>query len=485
MVCSWLGVSFYQHHVLPNVTALWGVESVSDLAYLQWGMGLLSRKSVSELYSGTGFPPTPELALYWLSLDKFGSLDLVTSKKVLAGPYGVFEAANVAGLVAAAEAALKPPFDGSLLYDRWGLSLEDASTFVAYFGYMTKSYATHVLDDVFAKGGGLFTARTVREWLWEGQDPLLELVAPTLASKSVLVGNETTPDEARARHNASVSWTGKGNVEDIGGYVEWEGQTVLRGVYAADIPVSGVNNMGQFEPFLDLDSKLYTWDNYYMRPITLVPSQMVELKGVRMIRYLVDNATWAVNETLFNSIPGFANMTGAYYGATVFLSNPHMFGANVSWPSLISGFPLPDPTKDTTVIDVEPNSGTITHYDEGLEINIYLDPKSSYFELYNPDVKRGVMVPLVWTREFGLLSDSDAKAVRDTLYFSFALQSDAFWTLLAVGAFLLVLSVPAFVVLLRCYRKDSRFAYRPVSIDDPDLFSNPREGTALDDLLSS
>jgi hypothetical protein len=106
---------------------------------------------------------------------------------------------------------------------------------------------------------------------------------------------------------------------------------------------------------------------------------MVELKGVRMIRYLVDNETWAVNETLYNSIPvhlpppqnnigrsfeggavglpsrhayarritmastrhdttqGFANMTGAYYGATVFLSNPHMLGANTSWPSLISG----------------------------------------------------------------------------------------------------------------------------------------------------
>jgi hypothetical protein len=33
---------------------------------------------------------------------------------------------------------------------------------------------------------------------------------------------------------------------------------------------------------------------------------------------------------------------------------------------------LPDASKDTTLIDVEPNSGTITHYDEGLEINVYL-----------------------------------------------------------------------------------------------------------------
>lgn len=485
MVCSWLSTSFYEHYTLPNVTTLWGVDSVSDLAYLQWGMGLLSPDSVSALYPGAGFPATPELALYWLAVDKFGSLDLETSKQVLAGPYGVFQATNVAALVAAAEAALKPPFNTTLLYERWGLTIDDASTFMTYFGYMTENYARTVLDDTLAKGGGLFTARTVREWLWEGKDPLLELVAPTLASKSVLVGNETSPDEARARHNVSVSWTGKRNIADIGGYIEWEGETVLRGVYAKDIPVSGVNNMGQFAPFRDLSSKLYTWDNYYMRPVTLVPTEMVELKGVRMIRYLVDNETWAVNETLYNSIPGFANMTGAYYGATVFLSNPHMLGANTSWPSLISGFALPDASKDTTIIDVEPNSGTITHYDEGLEINVYLDPKSSYFSLYYPNVRRGVMVPVVWTREFGLISDKDAKAVRDALYFAFDLRDEVFWSLLAVGAFLLVLSVPSVFVLLRCYRKShSRFSYHAVGINDGDSLSNPREGTALDDFLS-
>jgi hypothetical protein len=73
--------------------------------------------------------------------------------------------------------------------------------FVTYFGYMTENYARTVLDDTLAKGGGLFTARTVREWLWEGQDPLLELVAPALASKSVLVGNEVPPPVEKQRTN--------------------------------------------------------------------------------------------------------------------------------------------------------------------------------------------------------------------------------------------------------------------------------------------
>jgi hypothetical protein len=50
------------------------------------------------------------------------------SKQVLAGPYGVFQATNVAALVAAAEAALKPPFNTTLLYERWGLTIDDAST---------------------------------------------------------------------------------------------------------------------------------------------------------------------------------------------------------------------------------------------------------------------------------------------------------------------------------------------------------------------
>jgi hypothetical protein len=73
---------------------------------------------------------------------------------------------------------------------------------MTYFGYMTESYARLVLDDIFAKGGGLFTARTVREWLWESQDPLLQFVAPALASKSVLVGNEVLEHRSRLTSRA-------------------------------------------------------------------------------------------------------------------------------------------------------------------------------------------------------------------------------------------------------------------------------------------
>jgi hypothetical protein len=102
-------------------------------------------------------------------------------------------------------------------------------------------------------------------------------------------------------------------------------------------------------------------------------------------------------------------------------------------------------------------------------IAIAQDPKSSYFSLYYPNVRRGVMVPVVWTREFGLISDKDAKAVRDALYFAFDLRDEVFWSLLAVGAFLLVLSVPAVFVLLRCYRRShTRFSYHAVGINDGD-----------------
>jgi hypothetical protein len=101
------------------------------------------------------------------------------------------------------------------------------------------------------------------------------------------------------------------------------------------------------------------------------------------------------------------------------------------------------------------------------------DPKSSYFSLYNPDVRRDVMVPVVWTREFGMINDKDAKAVRDVLYSAFDLQTGVFWACLAVGAFLLVLSVPAILVLLRCCcrKGTTRFSYRPVAINDSDVYT--------------
>ncbi len=49
---------------------------------------------------------------------------------------------------------------------------------------------------------------------------------------------------------------------------------------------------------------MQVWDDHYMRPITLVPDGQVTIKGVKMLRYLIDNSTWELNPFYFQTIEG-------------------------------------------------------------------------------------------------------------------------------------------------------------------------------------
>jgi len=84
------------------------------------------------------------------------------------------------------------------------------------------------------------------------------------------------------------------------------------------------------------------------------------------------------------------------------------------------------------------------------------------------------MLPLVWTRELGLISDQDAEAVRNNLYFASHLTTGVFWATLSIGALLLLLAVPALFVLLRCSRKDQNLIhYRPLNLSEDYRFVLP------------
>ena len=55
---------------------------------------------------------------------------------------------------------------------------------------------------------------------------------------------------------------------------------------------TGTNDAGQFKPFLKEDTLLYTFDDNYLRELTLVPMGYLDIKGVNTLRYELSNATW-------------------------------------------------------------------------------------------------------------------------------------------------------------------------------------------------
>jgi hypothetical protein len=467
LLLQWLNTSFVPTLVVPNITVLWNVSDLSDLAFIQWGEATLTQGvSVTQLYPGLPFPQNFELPTFWRNFNKFNSMDIWTSKMLWAGPLGLFETPNVAVFFAAIES-----LDLQTLQKNWGLNVDDLVAFVPYFGYMAQEWGSVQMNNIIARGGGLFTNRTIHQWLWYVDDPLLGFIMPS-AANTALVGNETTPDAARARHGLNLCYTGKHDIQAIGDYIEWAGEAEVSGVYAYRMPVSGTNNMGQFQPHISQDTVLDTWDANYIRKIVLIPTDYVSYKGVKMLRYLLSNDTWAINPDLYQSIVGFANMTGAHNGSWVFLSNPHMYGADPTYTSKIQG-QTQNPESDITVIDIEPITGAVTNYYEALQINAFLDPaKKRMCDLYNEKVQWDVMYPIVWVKEYATLTDKDADDLKNYLYFGISLEDIMFYVCIAIGAFLLPFSIGVGLYTVWRWRRERIEyvrAYSPVNINSDDL----------------
>lgn len=143
-------------------------------------------------------------------------------------------------------------------------------------------------------------------------------------------------------------------------YIQWQGLRNITDLYRIALPVEGVNDIGLFQPFLNMDTDLYSWDTNYIRNIRLVPTGHVSHHGIRMIRYEIDNATFAIDPDLYQTIVGFCNLTNAHNGSSIMLSNPHMFVGDPKYVQMIQGM-VQDPVVDITVVDIEPNLGQGTY----------------------------------------------------------------------------------------------------------------------------
>jgi len=166
--------------------------------------------------------------------------------------------------------------------------------------------------------------------------------------------------------------------------------------YAQDVPVYGTNDWGQFEPFLQKKgiSELQVFDTHYIRTLALLKTEEVENEGIKMWRFVLSNDTFAPNPIYFQNITGFCNMSGTHNDTPIFQSNPHFYGASDEWLQKVDGV-VPSPSTDYTFADVEPWTGKVMRANQSLQVNIYIPSDTTQFTLFNPNVTKDIMYPLV------------------------------------------------------------------------------------------
>jgi hypothetical protein len=137
------------------------------------------------------------------------SISIDEAQFLFEGPYGIFTAQNVGLFVTAIEA-----HNFTLIEENWGLTEVQTPFFLAYFTDATYRVATPYIHSLFEEGGGLFTNRTVVQWLFNATDPLLLWLQPEKPTCSLLV-NLTSEDDTRARTEKSILYTGKDDIQQI------------------------------------------------------------------------------------------------------------------------------------------------------------------------------------------------------------------------------------------------------------------------------
>ena len=175
----------------------------------------------------------------------------------------------------------------------------------------------------------------------------------------------------------------------------------------------------------------------------------MEVLGLKAHRYYMANETYEIQPEYYQFIQGFVNIT-AIQQAPIFLSNPHMAGAEEKWRNAIIGMKPVDFNRDYTTVDIEPNLGKVIQVYKNLQVNAYVEEGTNKFVFYNPGFKTGVMYPITWAYEVEVISQPLADQIKNQLYSIITFESVVIPIFVPVGLFLMFIGFFVMVILGLC-----------------------------------
>ncbi|KAF2077359.1 hypothetical protein CYY_001362 [Polysphondylium violaceum] len=252
-------------------------------------------------------------------------------------------------------------------YSAWGLNAQDGD---AIFGYILGGilpYSNQTIIDLYGKGGGIITTRTVDQWLWNCQDILLDFLG--VEQNCGLQQNGTTL-------KPSTVFTGKNDTMLTNIYDKYQGQHFLT-VWNGTVEVQGVTESGQFAPLADLQQNLTLFEENVLRPLNLSYAYDSSVQGIGTKRYYLANNSFPIDPLFYNSIPGFANLTSVQ-NLTAFVSLWDMYEVPANYSTdLIDGL-SPSYENASIPLDLEPYSGNALSYNLKLQLNLLI-PNNTWF----------------------------------------------------------------------------------------------------------
>eukprot|EP01088_Endostelium_zonatum_P014830 TRINITY_DN3391_c0_g1_i1.p1 TRINITY_DN3391_c0_g1~~TRINITY_DN3391_c0_g1_i1.p1 ORF type:complete len:815 (-),score=167.55 TRINITY_DN3391_c0_g1_i1:52-2496(-) len=442
--------SFNTRVTQPSVFGAFGVTSNSELAWLQFGSGNVT--SYVSIQSSFSLPVIPELGIWSRDVYTNDSANYIdfnatfTAFLFADNSTGLLQLLNFGSFVSYIQTSNAEKLD-----EIWHLTLPQAIAIASYFRYIGAGLVTPTIASTFAVGGGLMTTRTAEQWLWGAKDPLLNLLYPANDVVAYYT-NQTTLEDADQyleETGYSILYTGRGDVNNVATYKQWEGKQYLpAGKYWRDnVTVTGTSGT-QFGPGVTKDEQLTVWVDEIVRGLHFNYQEEVSEKGIDLLRYIIKEEDFNPSELYFSQEKGFANMSNVY-NIPVMMSKPNFLDCEVKWQEKLEGV-TPDSTRDDTFIDVEPITGKVLSGIKQLQVGIYVQAEGEGpldFDVWNKAIGRDVIYPVFYAKEHSVITDKLADDFKSGVYKVIFVRNLLFWLGLGIGFALLIIGVLVIAVL--------------------------------------
>lgn len=369
-----------------------GATTTSDLAYIQFGQGtVLGGKSLSEVSpTVTGIPEIAIFSNYTLTLN------LTSAKHVLALSMNSTTFTQFLGML---QMGMFTEIQGV-----WGLNSTQAITLASYFDQVvTDMVEPYLVHSVYAHGSGLITARSVREWLYNGSDPVMALLGLNPKAGLQVQSGYTTRAQALAappKVNEIFLGGGKEKLRQYFLKKTYKGNDTFYG-WAEPIKVEG-NRDPIFMPGVQHDADQVYWSDDVSRPIHFQDQhETITVKKIKLWKfraspaYYGGAASFPENEKFYQDTEGVLNLT-AIQPVRTFITRPHFRGVPTSFYSSLSSQStfMPEEEKfDAMDIYLEPNAGIPFKAETLLQYNFGYKGVGRYANLSSPDG----MYPFMWS----------------------------------------------------------------------------------------
>eukprot|EP00762_Andalucia_godoyi_P003927 ANDGO_05613.mRNA.1 Lysosome membrane protein 2-A len=463
-----------------------GVQSVSDLIYLEWARGLVTfgNDVLPLLTNGTAY-----LSFYnWVTAVNGTVPDdatlTVAQTKILFSPAIMFTTANYLrylGMCQVNPAAAEQFFHLPAGFCGPFLAYVQVNLNHGAIPYLLASPALSLLTGAVGAGPrtvrddpgqpassiGMFVARTVDQWLWNCTDPLLKVPCNL---------QDGDPDGYVASYSRMLTGNDQDDASSAWMFDSWANSTFITGAWEEPEIVHGTD-ASRFRPLLlDVYDEKTKPSNWRELPI-FVPEiyrslhvdfeDDIDYKGLTLWRYRLEMAALATSSRYYQGVRGIGNLT-RIRAAPIFVSKFNFFDAEDWVRDAIEVLHTPtgriilEEDLDDTVLDIEPYSGLVLRGYKRLQINVQIPPNyiiNDAKNMHRSAVQR-VFYPILQVENGGAATDDDIAYIQRNIYTPLLIATILFWGGISVG---IAGTLAALAICVFSRRKAKKEAYAQLS----------------------